>query len=60
MFPYENNGDGRKRKVRCSFCGKSQSEVPKLIAGSNAYICAGTPRPEPPPRPTIEDRKSVV
>ena len=39
MFPYENNGDGRKRKVRCSFCGKSQSEVPKLIAGSNAYIC---------------------
>ena len=24
MFPYENNGDGRKRKVRCSFCGKSQ------------------------------------
>lgn len=39
MFPYENNGDGRKRKVRCSFCGKSQDEVPKLIAGSSAYIC---------------------
>ncbi len=38
MFPYENNGD-RKRKVRCSFCGKSQDEVPKLIAGSSAYIC---------------------
>ena len=39
MFPYENNGDGRKRKVRCSFCGKTQEEVPKLIAGSSAYIC---------------------
>ncbi|MDR1965123.1 MAG: ATP-dependent Clp protease ATP-binding subunit ClpX [Synergistaceae bacterium] len=39
MFPYDNNGDGRKRKVRCSFCGKSQDEVPKLIAGSSAYIC---------------------
>ncbi|MDQ8941145.1 ATP-dependent Clp protease ATP-binding subunit ClpX [Acinetobacter soli] len=23
----------------CSFCGKSQSEVGKLIAGENAYIC---------------------
>ncbi|MDR1885990.1 MAG: ATP-dependent Clp protease ATP-binding subunit ClpX [Synergistaceae bacterium] len=39
MFPYENNGDGRRRKVRCSFCGKNQDEVPKLIAGSSAYIC---------------------
>ena len=24
---------------RCSFCGKKQSEVVKLIAGPNAYIC---------------------
>jgi ATP-dependent Clp protease ATP-binding subunit ClpX len=40
MFPYENNGENRgKRKVRCSFCGKSQDEVSKLIAGSSAYIC---------------------
>lgn len=39
MFPYDNGGDGRKRKVRCSFCGKTQDEVPKLIAGSSAYIC---------------------
>lgn len=23
----------------CSFCGKSQSAVSKLVAGSNAYIC---------------------
>lgn len=28
-----------KDEPRCSFCGKSQSEVLKLIAGSSAYIC---------------------
>jgi ATP-dependent Clp protease ATP-binding subunit ClpX len=40
MFPYDKDGDGRsKKKVRCSFCGKNQDEVPKLIAGSSAYIC---------------------
>ncbi len=27
-------------KVRCSFCGKTQDQVKKLIAGSNnVYIC---------------------
>ncbi len=26
-------------KLRCSFCGKSQEEVRKLIAGPNVYIC---------------------
>src|SRR5690349_23575646 len=25
--------------LRCSFCGKSQNEVKKLIAGPTAYIC---------------------
>ncbi len=25
--------------LRCSFCGKSQSEVKKLIAGPTVYIC---------------------
>jgi hypothetical protein len=25
--------------VNCSFCGKSQDEVRKLIAGQNVYIC---------------------
>ena len=29
------NGDG----LRCSFCGKSQDEVKKLIAGPAVYIC---------------------
>ncbi|MDM7202620.1 MAG: ATP-dependent Clp protease ATP-binding subunit ClpX [Thermodesulfobacteriaceae bacterium] len=28
-----------KEEPRCSFCGKSQSEVSKLIAGASAYIC---------------------
>ncbi len=28
-----------KRNPRCSFCGKSQDEVERLIAGRNAYIC---------------------
>ena len=27
------------QELRCSFCGKSQREVKKLIAGPNAYIC---------------------
>ena len=27
------------KEPRCSFCGRSQSEVKKLIAGSSAYIC---------------------
>jgi epoxyqueuosine reductase QueG len=25
--------------LRCSFCGKSQNEVKKLIAGPSVYIC---------------------
>ncbi|HEY7183712.1 MAG TPA: bifunctional pyr operon transcriptional regulator/uracil phosphoribosyltransferase PyrR [Blastocatellia bacterium] len=28
-------------KLRCSFCGKGQSEVKKLIAGPSVYICNG-------------------
>ncbi|MFC8685967.1 ClpX C4-type zinc finger protein [Brevibacillus porteri] len=27
------------RELACSFCGKSQSGVEKLIAGSKVYIC---------------------
>ena len=26
-------------KLRCSFCGKTQDQVKKLIAGPNVYIC---------------------
>ncbi len=28
-----------KKQLRCSFCGKSQEQVRKLIAGPNVYIC---------------------
>jgi len=30
-----------KRLLRCSFCGKAQTEVKKLIAGPGVYICDG-------------------
>ncbi len=25
--------------LRCSFCGQSENEVKKLVAGPNVYIC---------------------
>lgn len=28
-----------RTKLRCSFCGKTQDQVKKLIAGPNVYIC---------------------
>ena len=28
-----------KNKLHCSFCGKTQDQVKKLIAGPNVYIC---------------------
>ena len=34
-----NNDETRERNVCCSFCGKSQSEVGRLIAGPGVYIC---------------------
>jgi ATP-dependent Clp protease ATP-binding subunit ClpX len=27
------------RRLRCSFCGKDESEVSKLVAGPRVYIC---------------------
>ena len=36
----ENTGDkNNKNTLYCSFCGKSQHEVKKLIAGPSVYIC---------------------
>jgi ribosomal protein L37AE/L43A len=29
----------RNRLYRCSFCGKSQTEVKRLVAGSGVFIC---------------------
>lgn len=31
--------DSEKKRICCSFCGKSQGEVKRLIAGPNVYIC---------------------
>lgn len=28
-----------RKQLKCSFCGKSQEQVRKLIAGPNVYIC---------------------
>ncbi|MDO5127529.1 MAG: ATP-dependent Clp protease ATP-binding subunit ClpX [Eubacteriales bacterium] len=33
------NRPEEKKKVKCSFCNKSQEQVRKLIAGPNVYIC---------------------
>ena len=35
--PMPKNDD--KRSVRCSFCGKHQEQVSRIIAGPGAYIC---------------------
>ncbi|MFC1884068.1 ATP-dependent Clp protease ATP-binding subunit ClpX [Thermodesulfobacteriota bacterium] len=34
-----NKGDSTGDELLCSFCGKSQDEVKKLIAGPSVYIC---------------------
>jgi ATP-dependent protease Clp ATPase subunit len=28
-----------RRNLRCSFCGKNENEVEKLVAGPKVYIC---------------------
>jgi len=35
----DQNGKGDDRLLYCSFCGKSQHEVRKLIAGPSVFIC---------------------
>ncbi|MBA4393290.1 MAG: ATP-dependent Clp protease ATP-binding subunit ClpX [Desulfobacca sp.] len=35
----KSNGKGKGSDLLCSFCGKSQDEVKKLIAGPSVYIC---------------------
>ncbi|MBT1065679.1 ATP-dependent protease ATP-binding subunit ClpX [Bowmanella sp. Y26] len=34
-----HSGDGDNKLLYCSFCGKSQHEVRKLIAGPSVFIC---------------------
>ena len=31
----------RSRRLRCSFCGKGEAEVEKLVAGPRVFICDG-------------------
>ena len=33
------NGEDNGKLLYCSFCGKSQHEVRKLIAGPSVFIC---------------------
>ncbi len=35
----KSGGDGDGKLLYCSFCGKSQNEVRKLIAGPSVYVC---------------------
>ncbi|UAA37799.1 ATP-dependent protease ATP-binding subunit ClpX [Paraneptunicella aestuarii] len=35
----QQSGDGDSKLLYCSFCGKSQHEVRKLIAGPSVFIC---------------------
>ena len=35
----KHNSDGDNKLLYCSFCGKSQHEVRKLIAGPSVFIC---------------------
>ncbi|WP_278368806.1 ClpX C4-type zinc finger protein, partial [Pseudoalteromonas lipolytica] len=39
MSDHRNDGDKSGKLLYCSFCGKSQHEVRKLIAGPQVYIC---------------------
>ena len=29
----------KSKEIRCSFCGKSQNSVERIIAGPGVYIC---------------------
>ena len=35
----KNSDEPDKTELYCSFCGKSQHEVKKLIAGPTVFIC---------------------
>src|SRR5580700_11258767 len=35
----QRGNSGRDKVLHCSFCGKSQHEVRKLIAGPSVYVC---------------------
>ena len=35
----DSKGKNEEKLLFCSFCGKNQNEVRKLIAGPSVYIC---------------------
>ena len=37
-MPGENRKN-KKESLKCSFCGKTQNQVRKLIAGPGVYVC---------------------
>ncbi|MAC98943.1 MAG: ATP-dependent Clp protease ATP-binding subunit ClpX, partial [Pseudomonadales bacterium] len=39
MTDMTGKGDDNGKLLYCSFCGKSQHEVRKLIAGPSVFIC---------------------
>ncbi len=39
MITYRGNSERNKQKLYCSFCGRSQDEVKRIIAGPNVCIC---------------------
>ncbi|NOY73026.1 MAG: ATP-dependent Clp protease ATP-binding subunit ClpX [Gammaproteobacteria bacterium] len=39
MSDNKNSGEESKKLLYCSFCGKSQHEVRKLIAGPSVFVC---------------------
>lgn len=39
MGPNRSGNEGNTKMYHCSFCGKSQHEVKKLIAGPSVYVC---------------------
>ena len=34
------DGEVKRQKPKCSFCGKMQSEGVRLVAGSGVFICS--------------------
>ncbi len=34
-----HNFEDEEELIRCSFCGKTQDQVRKIVAGPNVYIC---------------------
>ncbi len=36
---YDNFNDDDKKQIKCSFCGKPQDEVKRLVAGPGVFIC---------------------